>query len=59
MPDRCPLFPQKRTLELNREMSALFQKQTFCAAEDIQVPTMAIRDCCRSTSVRHAFEFPD
>jgi hypothetical protein len=24
---RCPLYPQKRTLELNREMSALCQKQ--------------------------------
>jgi hypothetical protein len=25
---RCPVYPQKRTLELNREMSALCQKQT-------------------------------
>jgi hypothetical protein len=24
----CPLYPQKRTLELSREMSALCQKQT-------------------------------
>src|SRR6516165_10991710 len=30
--DRCPLYPQKRTLELSREMSALCQKQTFCGA---------------------------
>src|SRR5215472_6603424 len=29
---RCPLYPQKRTLELNRVMSALCQKRTFCAA---------------------------
>ena len=28
----CPLYPQKRTLELSLEMSALCQKQTFCAA---------------------------
>jgi hypothetical protein len=25
----CPLYPQKRTLELSREMSALCQKQTL------------------------------
>src|SRR5262249_40032320 len=28
MSDQCPLYPQKRTLELNREMSALCQKRT-------------------------------
>ena len=26
---RCPLYPQKRTLELSLEMSALCQKQTY------------------------------
>jgi hypothetical protein len=30
---QCPLYPQKRTLELILEMSALCQKQTFRAAE--------------------------
>jgi hypothetical protein len=30
---QCPLYPQKRTLELSHEMSALCQKRTFCAAE--------------------------
>ena len=25
----CPLYPQKRTMELNREMSALCQKRTY------------------------------
>src|SRR6516225_8230717 len=29
---RCPLYPQKRTLGVSRAMSALCQKQTFCAA---------------------------
>src|SRR5215471_13986178 len=29
---RCPLYPQKRTSELSRVTSALYQKQTFCAA---------------------------
>ena len=33
MPMRCPLYPQKRTSELSRVMSALCQKRTFCAAE--------------------------
>src|SRR3974390_2400257 len=28
---RCPLYPQKRTLELSRVMSALCQKQTYAA----------------------------
>ena len=28
----CLLYPQKRTLELSRGMSALCQKQTFCSA---------------------------
>src|SRR6516162_9743537 len=28
----CPLYPQKQTLELSGVMSALCQKQTFCAA---------------------------
>src|SRR6516164_9426282 len=27
--DRCPLYPQKRTLELSRSMSAMCQKRTF------------------------------
>src|SRR6516225_4846428 len=27
----CPLYPQKRTLELSLGMSVLCQKQTFCA----------------------------
>src|SRR5262249_55681705 len=27
--NRCPLYPQKRTLELSRGMSALCQKETF------------------------------
>src|SRR5262249_11543789 len=27
--NQCPLYPQKRTLELSREMSALCQKQTW------------------------------
>ena len=35
----CPLYPQKRTSGLSREMSALCQKQTFCAA----VKNVAIR----------------
>src|SRR6516162_2501722 len=29
---QCLLYPQKQTLELSREMSALCQKRTFCAA---------------------------
>ena len=29
---QCLLYPQKRTLELSRGMSALCQKQTFCSA---------------------------
>jgi hypothetical protein len=29
MSNQCPLYPQKRTLELSRVMSALCQKQTF------------------------------
>jgi hypothetical protein len=29
---QCPLYLQKQTLELSRVMSALCQKQTFCAA---------------------------
>jgi hypothetical protein len=28
----CPLYPQKRTSELSRGMSALCQKQTLCSA---------------------------
>src|SRR6516225_8696755 len=28
----CPLYPQKRTLELGRGMSALCQKRTLCSA---------------------------
>src|SRR6516164_11323432 len=28
----CPLYPQKRTSELSREMSALCQKWTLCSA---------------------------
>src|SRR6516165_8288442 len=28
----CPLYPQKRTLELSRGMSALCQKRTKCSA---------------------------
>jgi len=30
---QCPLYPQKRTSELSRGMSAMCQKQTFRAAE--------------------------
>jgi len=30
---RCPLYPQKRTSQITVVMSALCQKQTFCAAE--------------------------
>jgi len=26
---QCPLYPQKRTSELSRQMSALWQKQTY------------------------------
>src|SRR6516164_4067923 len=33
----CPLYPQKRTLGLNRVMSALCQKQTFRPLLDIIV----------------------
>ena len=29
---KCPLHPQKRTLELSGEMAALCQKQTLCSA---------------------------
>jgi len=29
---QCPLYPQKRTSELRRGMSALCQKRTFCTA---------------------------
>ena len=32
LPARCPLYPQKRTSELSRRMSALCQKQTLCGA---------------------------
>src|SRR6516225_1739478 len=32
--ERCPLYPQKRTLKLSNEMSALCQKQTFTASLD-------------------------
>jgi hypothetical protein len=31
---RCPLYPQKRTSELSRGMSALCQKQTFCTTAE-------------------------
>src|SRR5262249_17947923 len=30
---RCPLYPQKRTLGLSREMSALCQKQTYAVQQ--------------------------
>src|SRR6516225_10566847 len=30
--NQCPLYPQKRTLRQRKQMSALCQKQTFCAA---------------------------
>ena len=32
--NQCPLYPQKQTLELSGVMSALCQKQTFCAAAE-------------------------
>jgi hypothetical protein len=36
MSDRCLLYPQKRTLELSRAMSALCQKQTlWCVAREV------------------------
>ena len=38
----CPLHPQKRTLELSREMSALCQKRTFT---DPQHGTNLIGQC--------------
>jgi hypothetical protein len=31
---QCPLYPQKQTLPQRKQMSALCQKQTFCAAAD-------------------------
>ena len=33
--EQCPLYPQKRTSELTRGMSALCQQQTFCAAAEL------------------------
>ena len=32
---RCPLYPKKRTLLVATRMSALCQKQTFCAAVEL------------------------
>ena len=31
--NQCPLYPQKRTLELSRVMSALCQKQTYAVQQ--------------------------
>src|SRR5215471_14125488 len=34
MPKRCPLYPQKQTLELSLEMSALCQKRTHAPQQN-------------------------
>jgi hypothetical protein len=33
--NQCPLYPQKRTLELSREMSALRQKRTHAPQQTV------------------------
>jgi hypothetical protein len=48
-----PLYPQKRTSVERSAMSALCQKQTFCAA----VYKAAIRSPRRSFLVEHEFQF--
>jgi hypothetical protein len=48
MPARCPLYPQKRTLELSRGMSALCQKETNGSAAIWlfrQPPSSDFRQC--------------
>jgi hypothetical protein len=47
--DQCPLYPQKRTLEIDRVMSALCQKQTF-AIPGFRLPSATDADVVASVS---------
>src|SRR5262249_37283695 len=58
--EQCPLYPQKQTLELSRVMSALCQKQTFCAAARnvvIRSPRRQARAACQGSSGRASWRF--
>src|SRR6516162_9878727 len=60
----CPLYPQKRTLELSRGMSALCQKRTKCSAANSgysitsSAPAISVGgpECLRRLEVDDQFE---
>ena len=52
--DKCPLSPQKRTLELSRGMSALCQKRTLCGAAKFRLFDQLVGGVVSATGLRIA-----
>jgi hypothetical protein len=55
--DPCPLYPQKRTLELSRGMSALCQKQTHAVQQSLTLRRAAYSGVHSSNSLMLSSEY--